>query len=116
MDVFACEGGDEVLTPAAELGVEHAEDALADGAEGGAGGAPIDAALDDVALDLLLDAGDSDLEEFVEVRAGDDEELEAFEKRIRRVEGFVEDALVEVEPAQFAAEEVLRVEGLHRAT
>jgi hypothetical protein len=109
------EGWDEFVAPAAaEIGV-HLQDALADGAEGFGGGASVDAAFDDVAFDLLFEAGDADFEELVEVGAGDGEELDAFEEWVGGVERFVEDALVEREPAEFAAEEVICRESLHWA-
>ena len=43
--------------------------------------------------------GDLHLEEFVEVGTDDGEELEAFEQRIGRVQGFIQHALIEFEPA-----------------
>ena len=51
-----------------------------------------------VLVDRLLQAGDADHEELVEVRRGDRRELDALEQRIRRVGRFLEHALVEGEP------------------
>ena len=52
--------------------------------------------------ELLLQAGDAHLEELVEVRAEDREELRPLEQRQRRVLGEREHARVEVEPRQLA--------------
>ena len=54
--------------------------------------------------ELLLQAGDADLEELVEVGAEDREELRPFEQRERGVLGEREHARVEVEPGQLAVE------------
>ena len=53
----------------------------------------------DPGVQLLLQSGDPDLEELVEVAAEDGEELEALEQRIRGVRGFFQHARVELEPA-----------------
>src|SRR5690606_3410298 len=58
----------------------------------------------DAALDLLNQAGDADLEELVEVRREDCEELYAFEERVPRVLRLFEHAAVEGEPGEFAIE------------
>ena len=49
--------------------------------------------LDDLGLDLPLDARDADHEELVEVRGDDREELEPLEQRHGVVEGLLEDAV-----------------------
>jgi hypothetical protein len=64
------------------------------------------------ASNLLLQAGDPDLEELVEICAGDAEEFQPFEQRIGRVERLLQHALVELQPAQFAADEMLGFEWL----
>jgi hypothetical protein len=46
-------------------------------------------------FDQLLEGGDADFEEFVEVRADDGEEFEAFEEGLGGVLGLFEYALVE---------------------
>jgi hypothetical protein len=53
-------------------------------------------------VDQLHDAGDADLEELVEVRARDRQELDAFEQRVRRVLRLLEHAPIEVEPRLLA--------------
>ena len=56
-------------------------------------------------LDLLEDAGDTDLDELVEIASGDREEFHALEKRDWKGRGFLEDAIVELHPAVMAIEE-----------
>ena len=51
------------------------------------------------------EAADSHLEELVEIRGGDGEELDSLQKRKLGAESFVEDALVEFEPGEFAIDE-----------
>jgi hypothetical protein len=62
---------------------------------------------DGAELDLLLEAGDADLEEFVEVAGDDAEEAQALEQRHAGVGRLAEDAAVEGEQGQFPVEEVL---------
>ena len=54
MDLVFRERGEQLLAPAAILLLDHGAHAAADGAEGFARGLAIDAALHDIALDLLL--------------------------------------------------------------
>ena len=58
-------------------------------------------------LDALLEAGDADLEELVEVVRRDAQELEPLEQRDFLVERLCEHALVEFEQRQFAIDVVL---------
>src|SRR5262245_52500652 len=51
-----------------------------------------------VILDGLLEAGDANHEEFVEVRRGDRGELDAFEQGCSGIRCFLEDTLVEGQP------------------
>src|SRR6202171_5163501 len=60
------------------------------------------------ALDLLLDAGDANLEEFVEVGAEDGQKFYALDQWLGRVLRFLQDAPIELEPAQLAIDEILR--------
>ena len=98
------EGGLQFFAPAAILHLDHATDALGDGAEGLGGGEAIDSAFHDVRFDLLFHAGDADFEELVEVRAADAKELHPLEQRGFRIERLVQDPLVELQPAQFPVE------------
>jgi hypothetical protein len=54
--------------------------------------------------DLLLQAGDADLEELVEVAGEDRQEADALEQRVALVHRLVQHALVEVEPRQLAVD------------
>jgi hypothetical protein len=95
----------QFATPEAVLILDHAAHALRHERENLGGGASVHAALRHVAFHLLLEAGDANLEEFVEVRADDAEKLHALEQRVRGIAGFGEHALVEFEPAQLAVQE-----------
>src|SRR5205823_10444076 len=59
----------------------------------------------DVGGDLASQAGDANHVELVEVGAEDRQELECLEQGFARVLGLVQDAAVELEPAQFAIDE-----------
>ena len=77
----------------------------------------VDRHLLDAGAELLQDGGDAHHEELVEVGAGDGEELDALEQRMRRVLRLRQHALVERQPAQLAidvqrrAAEVVRDRG-----
>ena len=58
---------------------------------------------------ILLRRRDANHEELVEIRRGNREEFHSFEQRMRRIEGLVEDALIELEPAQLAVDVERRV-------
>ena len=62
-----------------------------------------------LAFDLLLDAGDANLEKLVEIRAEDGEEFDPLDQRLRRVLRFFQNAPVELEPAQLAIDEIRRI-------
>src|SRR4029453_3809917 len=55
-------------------------------------------------LELLLEAGDADLEEFVQVAREDRQEPNAFQDRVALVARLVQDAGVEVEPGELAVD------------
>ena len=57
-------------------------------------------------VDLIPDGSDADHKEFIEVRARDGEEFHPFKNGVSRGNGFVDYALVEFQPAQFAADKV----------
>ena len=54
---------------------------------------------------LLPKSCDADLEVLVKVRAGDAEEFDAFEERIRGVERLLEHTLIEGEPTQLPVQQ-----------
>ncbi len=65
-----------------------------------------------VVAHLLLEAGHADLEELVEIAAGDADEAQSFKQRHVRVGRLREDALVEAENAKFTVEQ--RIASGHR--
>ncbi len=66
-----------------------------------------------VRLPLLLETGHAHLEKLVEIRTHDAEEFQPLEERVRLVQRLVEHALVELQPAQLAIDEVFRVTEIH---
>ena len=58
---------------------------------------------------VLLRRRDANHEELVEIRRGNREEFHTFEQGMRRIESLVEDALIELEPAQLAVDVERRV-------
>jgi hypothetical protein len=100
------EGGFQFTAPQAILILDHAAGALGQHADGLGGGAAIEGAFDDVALDLLFEASYADLEKLVEIGTDDAEKLHPFEQWSGGVKRFLEDALIELQPAQFAAQKV----------
>ena len=76
--------------------------------------APVGGALAEAGGDLILQTGDADLEELIEVLTEDRDELEAFEQGHRRIRRECEHPGIEVEPGEFTVEESLRRGGLLR--
>jgi hypothetical protein len=95
----------EFLVEEVVLVRRHFEDALADGGEGASGGEAGGVRGVAAAAAHEHETADADLEELVEVGRGDGEEFDAFEEWEVIAEGFVEDALVEFQPGEFAVEE-----------
>jgi len=100
------QGRHQILPPASILVVNHLADPLSHRLEGLGSGQPVHAALDSVALNLLLYPGDANLEEFVEVRTDDAKELQPLQQWILGVERLVQHALIELQPAQFTIDEL----------
>ena len=98
MNVIFGESGDEIFAPAAVSVFDHCADSAVDSAVDFAGGFAIDASFDDLAFDLLFEAGDADFEKFIEIGVGDGEEFDAFEEWIGGVEDLIEDALIKFQP------------------
>ena len=116
VDAVVGQRGEQFLAPAAVLLVDHPADRFVDGAQRFAGRLAIEAPLHDVAFHLLLEARHAHLEKFIEIRGSDGEKLYPFEQRIVGIERFIQHALVESKPAQFAAEKVSGQVGLHRGS
>src|SRR5262249_1110738 len=79
-----------------------------------AGKHAVRAGLANTAQDLLLDAGDPNHEELVQVGAGDRQEFQALIKREAPIARLIEHALVEAEPRQLSIDEQLGVWRFHR--
>ena len=62
-----------------------------------------------LARDLLLDAGDANLEKLVEVRAHNSEKLDPFEQRLGWVLRLFKDSAIKLKPAQLAIDEIFRL-------
>ena len=78
-----------------------------------AGRKPRDVLVRDAARDEMLQAGDADHEEFIEVRAGDGDEAQALQQGILLARRFLEDALVEAQPRTFAVQEIGSFQHVH---
>ena len=63
-------------------------------------------------LDQLAEPGDAHHEELIEIAAEDGDELQPFQQRIGRGERFIQYPGVEIDPAQFPADEELLVRSL----
>jgi hypothetical protein len=98
MNVIFGESGDEIFAPAAVSVFDHCADSAVDSAVDFAGGFAIDASFDDLAFDLLFEAGDADFEKLIEIGVSDGEEFDAFEEWIGGVEDLIEDALIKFQP------------------
>ena len=107
-DPDAREPGLDVVAPGAVKIRHHRVRARADGGELLGRRQPVGRRLGDVARELLLEAGDADHEELVEVRRDDGDELEALGQRHGRVERLFEHAFVESEPGELPVDEQLR--------
>ena len=110
VDAFGREQRAQQLAPARRPVVEHAASArwrIAD--ELLLGVQAVGRHVLDAGAELLQQRRDPHHEELVEVGAGDAEELDALEQRMRRVLRLREDALVERQPAQLAVDVQRRI-------
>ena len=62
----------------------------------------------DAQRDLRLKAGDADHVELVQIVGRDRQEAEAFQQRVVRVSGLVQNPLIEIDPGQLSVDEPLR--------
>ncbi len=110
VDTFLCEGGFEVLAPAAAgLGLEG-EEGSEDLLHLLSGGHAVRRAFEDAAADLAQQTGDPDHHELVDVVCEDGEEFDAFKEGVAEICGFFEDAAVELNEGDFSVD----VEGFVR--
>ncbi len=63
----------------------------------------------DPGIELVVDAGDADLEELVEVGDEDREEFQPLDQRQMLVLGELQHPVVEIQPRQLAVDEQLRI-------
>src|SRR5262245_28392061 len=103
----AASAGAQPLLPDPRLAGGELQDALADAGERLLRGEPVRGAHREARLRLSEQAGDTHLEELVDVRREDRAEPGAFEQRHRLVRGELEDAAVEVEHRELAIEQWL---------
>jgi hypothetical protein len=94
--------GEELGVPATILGGEEVVDVLGEDGKRLIGAIAVVAGLAVAVFNALHEAGLADLNVLVEVVAGNGEELDAFEKRIGGVFGFLKDAAVELHPGVVA--------------
>ena len=59
-----------------------------------------------LALNLLFDARDANLEELIQIRTDDGKKLDPLNERLPLILRFFQDAAVELEPAQLAVDEI----------
>src|SRR5882757_5193670 len=62
-----------------------------------------------LAFNLLFDSGYANIEKLIKIRAENREEFNPLNKRLRGILRFLEDSLIEREPAQLPVDEILRV-------
>jgi hypothetical protein len=80
----------------------HSQDAGADGGENFGGAEAIRTVNIASVVDELLEGGDADFEELVQVRAYDGKKLEPFKKRLAGVLSLFKNALIKLEPTELA--------------
>ena len=88
--------------------VDQAHGARADRLQLLGHGQPVRPALDRAGLQQLLEARDANLEELVEIRAGDAQESDPLEQRNAAVLGLFQHPLIEFQKRQFAIDVELR--------
>ena len=84
------------------LVVDHAEDASSNGRENFGWTKAIGSVNVATIFDQLLEGGDADFEELVQVGADDGEEFEPFEKGLGRVLSLLKNAMIELKPTEFS--------------
>ena len=91
------------------LALDHGAHVAGDQADLMVGGPAMECQIGDTGGLLSFQASDAFAEELVQVAAGDCDELEPFQKRVAIIERFVEDAPVEVQPAELAVVDGRRI-------
>ena len=97
-DALLAQFGQQAIVPAGVLGVDKAVDFGGQRGQGFVGAQPVVARLAVAVFDALHEAGLADFDVFVEVAAGDGQELDPLQQGIGRVLGLFQDAPVELHP------------------
>ena len=84
------------------LVVDHAEDASSDSRENFRWTKAIGSVNVATIFDELLEGGDADFEELVQVGADDGKEFEPFKKGLGRVLSLLENAMIELKPTELS--------------
>ena len=84
------------------LVVDHAEDASSNGRENFGWTKAIGSVNVATIFDQLLEGGDADFEELVQVGADDGKEFEPFKKGLGRVLSLLENAMIELKPTELS--------------
>ena len=108
-DRFVGERGDEFLAPAGVLFRHERVNSLHQLGEDFFLRAAVWTGVAVSLLDLLQEAGEAHLDEFVEIARGDGQEFHALEERVRRIARLFEHALVELQPREVAIQKQLAV-------
>ena len=106
-DFFLLQRGGDVLAPATVLVIDHLSGTHADSGQRLGCGKPIRPGVGGAGLLLLLETRNADFKKFIQVGADDAEKLQAFQKRVGLVKRLVKHALVELQPAQLAVDEIV---------
>jgi hypothetical protein len=111
--------GPELVMPELVLVLDQLENVLADRLESLPRGHAVGPGIVRFMLDLLLDAGDAHLEEFIEIRGDNPQKPQPFQQRLALVLRFLQHAPVKGQPAQFPVDEkpgIGEVRSRHGAT
>jgi hypothetical protein len=84
------------------LVVDHAQDASSDSSENFGWTKAIGSVNVATIFDELLEGGDADFEELVQVGADDGKEFEPFEKGLGRVLSLLENAMIKLKPTELS--------------
>jgi len=84
------------------LVVDHAEDASSDSRENFGWTKAIGSVHVAAIFDQLLESGDADFEELVQVGTDDGKEFEPFKKGLGRVLSLLKNAMIELKPTEFS--------------
>ena len=106
-DSLGSELGQDLVVEQRVLFVDQRVRLVADQRVGGTRRQAVGGDRDRVELELLLEPGDTDLEELVEIAAHDAQETQPLEQRRMRILGLRQHAAVERQDAELAVEEIL---------